>query len=91
MPVTVSMIKERLPLEPTMIMAGFSSAKKDPSLVPEDIIKPLRLYLTSAVPGFDPAKPYHEQDEEVFSFHKAVEKICADALHQAANKESTLS
>ena len=84
MPVTVDMIKERLPLEPSMIMAGFTSVKKDPSLVPEDIIKPLRLYLTSAVPGFDPAKPFHEQDEEVFRHHGVIQKICLDALLLAA-------
>lgn len=85
MPVTVNMIKDRLPLEPAMIMAGFGGVRKDPSLVPEDISKPLRLYLTSAVPGFDPSKPYHEQDEEVFRYHGVIQNICMDALVLAAN------
>lgn len=86
MPLTADMAREHLSLEHAMLLAGLPvGAPVVGATLPEDVIKPLRLYLTSAVDGFDRTKPFHEQDEEAMKFHSVIQGICKEFLTTAAD------
>jgi intracellular multiplication protein IcmO len=67
---SVRAIREHMSLAQVMMLAGYP--KNNPvygEIIPEEVQKPVKLYLSSSVAGFNPKKEAHEQEADTMRYH----------------------
>lgn len=67
---SVRAIREHMSLGQVMMLAGYP--KNNPvygEIIPDEVSKPLKLYLSSSVAGFNPKKEAHEQEADTMRYH----------------------